>query len=115
MQETIGAERDGVTRKPAEVELRERLTRVAKKGYRRPQRVTFGGYSTRRGSRSAQTRRAWKPATVKAYRNALDQLGPTFDPLPLAAIRPRDIAAFVQDALETHSPATVNIYITRAR
>ena len=32
VMETLGAERDGVTRKHAEAELRERLVRVEKKG-----------------------------------------------------------------------------------
>src|SRR6185437_7205811 len=73
VQETIGAERDGVTRKQAEVELRERLTKVAKRGYRRPQRVTFGEYG-RTWFEEGQRRRGWKPSTVRAYRLALDRL-----------------------------------------
>ncbi|HEV2592654.1 MAG TPA: site-specific integrase [Gaiellaceae bacterium] len=111
VQETIGAERDGVTKKQAEVELRERLTRVAKKGYRRPQRLTFCEYAET-WMTEGQQRRAWKPKTVKAYRNALDRLLPTFGPLPLAVVRPRDIAAHVKDALGDHSPATVNLDLT---
>jgi integrase len=111
VQETVGAERDGVTRKKAEIELRERLTRVDKKGYRRPKRVTFTDYSETWFS-EGQTRRAWKPKTVRAYRNALDRLEPSFGHLPLAAIRPRDIAAHVKTALDTHAPATVNLDVT---
>ena len=37
---TIGAERAGVTRKKGEAELRERLVRVERKGYRRPRPLT---------------------------------------------------------------------------
>ena len=36
VMETVGAERDGVTRKQAEAELRERLVRVERRHYRRP-------------------------------------------------------------------------------
>lgn len=111
VQETVGAERDGVTRRQAEVELRERLTRVEKKGYRRPQRLTFGDYS-QTWFEEGQTRRGWKPKTVRAYRNALARLEPSFGRLPLAAIRPRDIAAHVKTGLATHAPATVNLDVT---
>src|SRR5262245_9129997 len=92
IQETIGAERDGVTRKQAEIELRDRLNRVEKRAYRRPKAITFRAYSeTWFGE--AQSRRRWKPNTVRAYRNALDRLDPSFGTLPLGTVRPRDIAA----------------------
>ena len=45
VMETVGAERDGWTQAKAEAELRERLVRVERKGYRRPQRVMFGPYA----------------------------------------------------------------------
>jgi integrase len=111
VQETIGAERDGVTRKVAEVELRERLTRVAKKGYQRPKPITFAAYS-QTWFEECQTRRSWSPRTVAAYRNALSRLSPTFDRLPLASIRPRDISVYVQQQLETHAAATVTTDIS---
>src|SRR3954451_19730153 len=114
VQETVGAERDGVTRKQAEVELRERLTRVSKKGYRRPKQITFGDYS-RAWFGEGQARRAWKPKTIKAYRNALDRLDPSFGRLPLATIRPRDIAVHVKEALAEYAPATVNLDVTVLR
>ena len=71
VKETVGAKRDGVTRKVAEAELRERLGRVERKGYRRPRPLTFGEYAEtwfEAGKRS----QGWKPATVQAYRNALN-------------------------------------------
>jgi integrase len=99
VMETVGAERDGVTRKQAEAELRERLVRVERKGYRRPRPLTFGEYAEtwlEAGKRS----RDWRPATVKAYRNALDQyLVPWFGSTRLDGIRPRDVSAFVTDAM----------------
>jgi Phage integrase, N-terminal SAM-like domain len=99
VQETVGAERDGATRKQAEAELRERLVRVERKGYRRPKPLTFGQYAEtwfEAGKRS----QGWKPATVKAYRNALDgYLVPWFGSTRLDSVRPRDVSAFVIDAM----------------
>lgn len=45
VMETVGAERDGVTRKQASAELRERLVRVERKSYRRPRCLTFAEYA----------------------------------------------------------------------
>ena len=80
VMETVGAERDGVTRKQAEAELRERLVRVERKGYRRPKPLTFGEYADtwfEEGKRS----QGWKPLTISVYRNAIDAL-------PRAGVRP---------------------------
>ena len=45
--ETIGAERDGVTRKDAEKALRDRLVKVEQRGYVRPKPITFLGFAKR--------------------------------------------------------------------
>jgi integrase len=99
VMETVGAERDGITRKMAEAELRERLVRVERKGYRRPRALTFGEYAEtwfEAGKRS----QGWKPATVTKYRSALDgYLVPWFGSTRLDAIRPPDVSAFVTDAM----------------
>ena len=68
--ETVGADRDGITRKMAEVELRERLVRVERKSYRRPQALTFGEWADT-WLAEAGTRRSWKPSTVKVFTNAV--------------------------------------------
>ena len=87
VQETIGAERDGVTRKQAEAELRERLVRVDRKGYRRPRGLTFGEHAET-WFESGKRSQGWKPATVKVYRNVLDAyLVPWFGSTRLDAIR----------------------------
>ncbi len=44
IMETLGSERDGWTHRKAEAELRERLVRVERQGYRRPRRLTFDEY-----------------------------------------------------------------------
>src|SRR5262245_66337055 len=88
VQETVGAERDGVTRRKAEAELRERLVRVERKGYRRPKPLTFGEYARtwlEEGTRS----QGWKPKTIAVYRNALDAyLVPAFGTSRLESLRP---------------------------
>lgn len=111
VQETIGAERDGVTEKQAKAELRERLVRVEKRGYRRPTPITFGEYAPT-WFEEAQTRRRWKRHTIEAYANALDRLEESFAHLPLAAIRPRDVAVYVREAMLDYAPATVNLDVT---
>src|SRR5215204_1852731 len=45
VKETVGGERDGVTEKQARSELRERLVRVERKGYRRPRALSFTAYA----------------------------------------------------------------------
>ena len=45
VMETVGREVDGVARKQAEAELRERLVRVERNGYRRPTALTFEAWS----------------------------------------------------------------------
>jgi integrase len=99
VMETIGAERDGVTRKIAESELSERLVRVERKGYQRPKALTFGEYADTwlaEGTRS----QGWRPATIAVYRNAINNyLEPAFGTTRLDAVRPRDFAGFVRDAM----------------
>lgn len=51
-------------------------------------------------------------AEDRACGNALDRLEDSFGRLPLASIRPRDIAAHIREALADYSPATVNLDIT---
>lgn len=94
VMETVGREADGVTRKVAEAELRERLVRVERRGYRRPAPLTFAEYAERWFAEGEQ-RRGWKPRTAYQYRTIQARLADYFGPMPLAAIRPRDVAAFV--------------------
>ena len=111
VMETLGPEREGWTHKKAEAELRERLVRVEKKGYRKPQRITFGQYVDRWFD-EGKVRRAWKPQTIWNYRVALGRLKDTFGPRPLGAIRPRDISAYIAEQLETLSAKTLQLDLT---
>jgi hypothetical protein len=75
--ETIGAERDGVTRQKAEAELRERLVHVERKGYRRPKPLTFSEYRSA-WFEEGKRRRQWKPRTLLAYSTVLVDLEEAF-------------------------------------
>lgn len=103
VQETIGAERDGVTRKQAEAELRERLVRVERKHYRRPRALTFSEWSAT-WLEEAKRRRSWRPHTVSAMTNALGYLDDYFGKTRLGSIRPRDVTAYVTHALTENHP-----------
>ena len=107
VMETVGAERDGVTRKQAEAELRERLVRVERKSYRRPKPMTFGDYAETWFS-EGETRRRWKPSTVAQYRSIRERLVEALGPIPLAAIRPRHVAEYVASASAELGAATVS-------
>jgi integrase len=109
--ETVGSEADGVTRKVAEAELRDRLVRVERRGWRRPAPLTFSGYAET-WFVEGQRRRQWKPKTLLAYRTALDHLEAELGKLRLASIRPRDVAAYTKTALDTFAPKTVNLHLS---
>jgi integrase len=107
IMETIGAERDGVTEKQAQAELRERLVRVERKGYRRPRKLTFRTYAETWFT-EGQTRRRWKASTVKEYRSVRRRLVERFGPMPLEAVRPRHVAEYVADLSTQYGAATVS-------
>jgi integrase len=106
VQETIGAERDGVTRKQAEAELRERLVRVERKGYRRPRALMLGEWS-RTWLEEGRKRRGWKASTERQHGYRLAHLDGYFGRTRLDSIRPREVAAYVKQALAAGSPRTV--------
>jgi integrase len=105
--ETLGREDEGWTRKKAEAELRERLVRVERKGWRKPAPLTFETYAER-WFEAGEARRGWKPATVKLYVSVHRRLIDAFGPMRLAEIRPRHVAAYVTEATDGGlAPATV--------
>lgn len=110
VKETVGAERDGITEKQARELLADRLSDVRRKAYRRPAPLTFSAYSER-WFEEGKLRRAWKPGTVRAYRNGLGHLDDYFGPLRLAAIRPRDVAGYTREALERSAAKTVQLHL----
>ena len=100
VKETVGREEDGIGRKHAEAALRERLVKVETRGWRKPAPTLFRDYAAAWFGR-AETKRGWKPGTVTATRTRLAHLNDAFGNDPVAAIRPRDIAAFIDDQLDT--------------
>jgi integrase len=110
VMETVGAERDGVTEKQAREFLADRLSDVRRKAYRRPQPLTFQTYSER-WFEEGKVRRDWKSHTVLTYRIALGHLTAHFGALRLASIRPRDVTAYVTEALDRFAPGTVQLHM----
>jgi integrase len=106
VMETLGPARQGWTERKAEAELRERLVRVERRGWRRPAPLTFAEYAETWRT-EGERRRGWKPGSVRSYRVVVDRLAGYFGRMPLAAIRPRDVAAYVAEASADYAPATV--------
>ena len=108
VMETVGAERDGFTRKDAEGELRERLVRVHR-GYRRPPRRTLAAY-TAIWLAEGQRKRAWKPRTVTAYRRSIERLlAGNLGGMALGTVRPRHVAEHVAASLDCYAAKTVTL------
>jgi integrase len=107
VMETVGAERDGVTKKNAEAELRERLVRVERKRYVKPAPLTFEGFAERWFA-EGESRRQWKTSTVREYRSVRRRLVANLGNIPIATIRPSHVAAFVSEGSRTLGAATVS-------
>jgi hypothetical protein len=104
VMETLGSEREGWDRKKAE-ELRERLVRGERKGWRKPAPLTFMEYADTWFA-EGPSRRSWKPATIRAYKFVRVRLIDGFGPMPLAAIRPRHVAEWA--AKHTKGASTIS-------
>src|SRR6266487_1315006 len=62
VMETVGRESDGWTKRKAEAELRERLVKVERRGWRKPAPLSFSAYAAT-WLEEASARRAWKPSS----------------------------------------------------
>ena len=107
VKETVGREADGITRKHAEAALRERLVKVETRGWRKPARPRS---TRRRGSAGgdearleAGHRRRHPDASSTSQRRVGD--------VAVASIRPRDVAAFIDNQLGTFAARTVNVHL----
>lgn len=107
VMETLGREAEGWTGKEAEAELRERLVRVEKHGYRKPKAVTFAEFAAK-WLEQGEAKRGWKARTVRAYRTVLGRLVQHFGPRPLGDVRARDVADYYSRHADSLGPATVN-------
>jgi integrase len=107
VMETLGRADEGWTRKKAEAELRERLVRVERKGYRKPKPLTFASYAESWFAEEA-TKRRWKPKTVQTYRFVRERLVEAFGPMKLDQVRPRHVADFIGAMSATHGASSVH-------
>jgi integrase len=107
VMETVGAERDGVTEKQAQAELRDRLVKVEKRGWRKPPSLTFRATSAVWRA-EAEVERRWRRATVCQYASIVARLDDRFGSMRLAEIRPSDVTAYKAAMLEDYSAATVS-------
>lgn len=110
VKETVGREADGVSRKQAEAALRERLVKVETRGWRKPAPTTFRAYAETWLERGI-ARREWKPNTVKAMRSRLEHLNDLLGDVPLGAIRPRHVAAYIDRRLGTLTACTIQSHL----
>jgi integrase len=106
VMETLGPAREGWTRRKAEAELRDRLVKVQKNGWRRPEQLTFREHADR-WIEDGVARGQWRSTTVKAYRVQLRRFVDYFGEMPLATIRPSHVAAYIAEASKKLAPATV--------
>ena len=90
IMETVGAERDGVTRKQAEAELRERLVKVERRGWRKPAPLTFRA-AVETWLAESEVERRWRRSTSTQYRSVVARLNEWFGSTRLAEIRPSDV------------------------
>jgi hypothetical protein len=116
VMETVGAGREGMTRRQAEAELRERVVRVEQSQYRKPSALTFGEAADRWYA-SERVSRAWKPSTASQYRHWANDVVDYFK-LPIATIKQRHCIEYRDWALSESSyssPASVNSRLTILR
>ena len=107
VQETLGRKSQGWSKRKAEVELRDRLTKVEKRGWRKPEKVTLAAYAEV-WLEERTKKRNLKPTSKRAYRVALDHLTGELGNLRLCEITPRDLAAYTRSQLERLSATSVN-------
>lgn len=105
--ETLGPEREGWNRRKAEAELRERLVKVERRGWRRPRPLTFAEYADTWFT-EGELRRSWRTRTVIQYRSIAKRLKDHFGPFPLTTIRPRHVAEYVAKQAKTYNASTVS-------
>jgi integrase len=106
VMETVGSERDGWTKRKAEAELRDRLVKVDKGGWRRPAPRTFASVLPE-WRREEGARKDWKPSTAAQYASIEKRLSAFFGPMRLAAIRPADVSRYLAEMLDDYAPAHV--------
>jgi integrase len=111
VKETIGRKSEGWTKRKVQAELAERIARVAKKGYRRPDPVLFSTYADTWFEQS-QVSRGWDAATVKKYRYEIERLKGRFRRMRLSELRRSQINEYGAELLKTYSARSVNLTLS---
>jgi integrase len=111
VKETVGRASEGWNRSKVEKHLRERVSAVEQKGWKKPKPLTFAEYADRWLTGNEKPR-GWTPATVRAYRLAVDRLKERFGRMKLGDIRRPDINEFSSQLLESLSARSVNLTLT---
>jgi integrase len=118
LKETIGrtselaADGSPWTRRKAEDELRARINRVKREGYRRPRPVVFREYAWRWFNES-QRPLDWKPSTIITYRCTVKRLNQHFGRMQIGKIERGQINSFLAQLLDSGLAArTVHISLT---
>jgi integrase len=116
VKEALGAESEGWNRKRARAELRERLVRVERDGYRRPEPTTFAAFA-RRWPDEYSDRRQHRRTTRHDYRGLVENhLIPHFGSKKLAEVTTRDVDGYVAAKRRAGLAAlTINLHLTRLR
>jgi integrase len=107
VQETLGRKSEGWSKRKADVELRDRLNKVEKRSWRKPEKVTLAEYADT-WLKERTKKRSLKTSSVRAYRLALDHLKGELGSLSLAEITPRHLAGYTRSQLERLSGTSVN-------
>jgi integrase len=107
VMETLGREADGWSKKQAKEVLGDRLSDVRRKGWRRPQPVTFRE-ATCRWFEETEARKQWKPSTVMEYRGIVARLNARFGARRVGELRSADVSKYATDALGKLAAATVS-------
>ncbi len=112
VQETLGAESEGWTRKRAEAELRARLTDVEREGRRRMKPMTFATFATE-WEETYPDSRGLKRSTREGYRSIIERhLTPAFGPLKLEAVDVTRIEDYVATMRRKgYAPRTLNRHL----
>lgn len=112
VKETLGREADGWTKRKAQAELAERISRVAKKNYRRPKPVTFGSFADR-WLEESEGPKGWKPETVRKYQHEVRRLKDRFGYMRLRDIRRSHVKSYLSDLLKADfASRSANLTIT---
>jgi integrase len=110
--ETLGRESEGWTKRKAQAELAERISRVANKKWTKPKPLTFAEYADQWFERGlAQDK--WDHSSLRSYRRAIAVLKAHFGPLRLADISRAHVGAFFAGLSLPGSTATGEGYSPR--